>query len=204
MGTSSGGRFLHTRRQAALIVLNTPMFFAGAAWGQDSGDGTAAKDPPMPPLTGEAEITSSKNPSIGPVTHLPLPRYVSLGATRGNARRGPGLSNRIDWVFVRRGMPLKVTAEYGHWRRVEDQDGEGGWIHYSLLSGVRTVVVITNMTQFLDRPETGAAMVYKAQRNVIGRLVAATKGWARVVVDGDSGWAPKTDLWGVDPAEIFG
>jgi len=34
-----------------------------------------------------------------------------------------------------------ATAEYEHWRRVEDQDGAGGWVHYSLLSGVRSVLV---------------------------------------------------------------
>ena len=42
----------------------------------------------------------------GPVTNLPLPRFVSLKANEGNVRRGPSLSHRIDWVFKRRDMPL--------------------------------------------------------------------------------------------------
>ncbi|MEL6566070.1 MAG: SH3 domain-containing protein, partial [Pseudomonadota bacterium] len=62
----------------------------------------------------------------GPVTNLPLPRYVSLKAVEGNVRRGPSLTHRIDWVFQRRDMPLRITAEHGHWRRVEDRDGMGG------------------------------------------------------------------------------
>ena len=53
----------------------------------------------------------------GPVTNLPLPRYVSLKGNEGNARRGPSLSHRIDWVFRHAGMPLRVVAEFGHWRR---------------------------------------------------------------------------------------
>ncbi|MDH3264304.1 MAG: aspartyl-trna synthetase, partial [Paracoccaceae bacterium] len=44
----------------------------------------------------------------GPVTNLPLPRYVSLKADEANARRGPGTDHRIDWVFRRRDMPLQV------------------------------------------------------------------------------------------------
>jgi len=60
-------------------------------------------------------------------------------------RRGPSLTHRIDWIFKRRGMPLQVTAEFGNWRRVRDRDGAGGWIHYSLLSGVRTVLVEKDM-----------------------------------------------------------
>ena len=59
---------------------------------------------------------------VGPVTNLPLPRYVSLKAAEGNVRRGPSLSHRIDWVFTRRDMPLRITAGHGHWRRVEDRD----------------------------------------------------------------------------------
>ena len=35
----------------------------------------------------------------GPVTNLLMPRYVSLKATEANARRGPSLSHRIDWIF---------------------------------------------------------------------------------------------------------
>ncbi|NNF73231.1 MAG: aspartyl-trna synthetase, partial [Rhodobacteraceae bacterium] len=82
----------------------------------------------------------------GPVTNLPLPRFVSLKASEGNVRRGPSLSHRIDWVFTRRDMPLEITGEYGHWRRVRDRDGAGGWMHYSLLSGARTVIVAQDMT----------------------------------------------------------
>ena len=47
----------------------------------------------------------------GPVTNLPMPRYVSLKAGEANARRGPSLSHKIDWVYKRRGVPLEIYAE---------------------------------------------------------------------------------------------
>ena len=68
----------------------------------------------------------------GSVTNLPIPRFVSLKAAEGNVRRGPSLSHRIDWIYKQRNMPLEVTAEFGHWRRVRDREGAGGWVHYSL------------------------------------------------------------------------
>ena len=77
----------------------------------------------------------------GPVTNLPIPRFVSLKADEANVRRGPSLTHRIDWVFTRREMPLMIVAEHGHWRKVQDRDGAGGWVHYALLSGARTVHV---------------------------------------------------------------
>ena len=88
----------------------------------------------------------------GAVTNLPIPRFVSLKAGETNVRRGPSLTHRIDWVYKRRGMPLEVTAEYGHWRRVRDVDGAGGWVHYSLISGVRTVLVEDDMLELHSRP----------------------------------------------------
>ena len=64
---------------------------------------------------------------LGPVTNLPMPRFVSMKASEGNVRRGPSLSHRIDWVYKRRNMPLMIVGEYGHWRQVRDRDGVGGW-----------------------------------------------------------------------------
>ena len=99
---------------------------------------------------------------------VPLPRFVSLKGNEGNARRGPGLTHRIDWVFTRAGMPLKITAEYEHWRRVEDAEGAGGWVHYSLLSGVRSALVAKDIADFRDDPRTS---IFDAEAGIaqIGR-----------------------------------
>jgi SH3-like domain-containing protein len=138
----------------------------------------------------------------GKVTNLPLPRYVSLKTDEGNARRGPSLSHRIDWVFKHRDMPLTVTAEFGHWRRVEDRDGQGGWIHYSLLSGVRTVVIDADMTPLMSRPDSEATVLAKAEAGVIARLGECNPDWCRISADGQKGWVLKSTLWGVEPGEI--
>ena len=77
----------------------------------------------------------------GPVTNLPMPRFVSMKAVEGNVRRGPSLSHRIDWVYRRKDLPLRITAEHGHWQQSAARDGMGGWGSLSrLLSGVRTVL----------------------------------------------------------------
>jgi len=138
----------------------------------------------------------------GPVTNLPMPRYVSLKASEGNARRGPSLSHRIDWVFRHRDMPLRITAEFGHWRRVEDRDGVGGWVHYSLLSGVRTVVVTAGMAELRLKPDQAAPVMARAEAGVIARLDACEAEWCRIVAGRQRGWVEKTALWGVDPDEL--
>ena len=139
----------------------------------------------------------------GPVTNLPLPRYVSLKASEGNARRGPGLTHRVDWVFTRRDMPLLVTAEFEHWRRVQDRDGASGWMHYALLSGVRTVIIEQDMLALYLQADPRAPVVAYLEAGVVARLLTCSDGWCRLNADGRRGWAERGALWGVDPDEAF-
>jgi SH3-like domain-containing protein len=138
----------------------------------------------------------------GPVTNLPLPRYVSLKTDEGNVRRGPSLSHRVDWVFRLRDMPLQVTAEHGHWRRVVDRDGAGGWVHFSLLSGVRTVLIEEDLAALRTRPLPDAPEVARLEAGVVARLGTCGPDWCRISAGGYRGWMPKSDLWGVDPDEL--
>lgn len=138
----------------------------------------------------------------GPVTNLPLPRYVSIKAAEANVRRGPSLGHRIDWVFQRRHMPVEVTAEYGHWRRVRDVEGAGGWVHYSLLSGARYVLVVQTETMLRRNPGPEARVVAQAEPGVVARLGECATDWCQITADGHSGWVEKAALWGVLPTEI--
>lgn len=150
----------------------------------------------------EAEAVRPMLETRGPVTNLPLPRYVSMKAGEGNARRGPSLQHRIDWVFTARDMPLQITAEHGHWRRVRDRDGAGGWMHYSLLSGVRTAIVEQDMAAMRQKPEAQARVLARAEAGSVVRLGRCLPDWCRISAQGQRGWVQKTALWGVAPEEL--
>ena len=139
----------------------------------------------------------------GRETDLPLPRFVSMKAIKGNVRRGPSLSQRIDWVYLRKDVPLVVTAEYEHWRRVEDRDGHGGWMHYSLLSGLRTVLVESEAALMRRLPDADARVVAILKRGVVARIDECTSAWCWVYKNGYEGWMAKAGLWGVKSGEII-
>jgi len=138
----------------------------------------------------------------GPVTNLPLPRYVSMKAAEGNVRRGPGLTHKIDWIFKHRDMPLEITAEHGHWRRVRDIDGAGGWMHYTLLSGVRTVIIQQDLMPIFAKPDAGTQVNAHLELGVVARLGECDPTWCRLTADGHRGWALKDALWGVGEDEV--
>lgn len=217
---------LAINRVAALLIAGVLVcgFGAGAALAQDETEGvgeTSSPDPatipdaaplvapapapevaPTPAAEPVVAPKAPQDPNRGSVTNMPLPRYVSLKTDKGNARRGPGLTHRIDWVFTRAGMPLRITAEYEHWRRVEDQDGVGGWVNFSLLSGVRSVLVTQDMAEFHSAPEEASDVVLQAEAGVVAKLLECGLDWCRLSADGEKGWVRKAALWGVDPEEI--
>ncbi len=154
--------------------------------------------------TTAAEPKPIASPTVtrGSVTNRPLPRFVSMKAAKANVRRGPGLTHRIDWVYKHRNMPLEITAEFGHWRRVRDMDGVGGWVHYSLLSGVRHAVVLPEFLTLRSAPSPKAQPVVQLAQGVIPRVGECHLEWCRLSIDGYKGWASKTDIWGVGPDEL--
>jgi len=165
-----------------------------AVWATVAGVATADVIPTVP----EGETAGDR----GAVTSLPIPRFVSMKADEGFVRRGPSSTQRIDWVFRHQNMPLQVVAEYGHWRRVVDRDGAGGWVHYSLLSGVRTVLVEEDMLALRKAPQDSAREVAYLELGVIARLGKCEPDWCQIRSGGYRGWARKTALWGVTPDEI--
>lgn len=145
---------------------------------------------------------AQQDDSLGPVTGLPLPRFVSLKSSEANVRRGPSLNHRVDWVFRHRGTPLEITAEFENWRRVRDADGAGGWVHYTLLSGVRTVLVRVENSPIYDQPRDNSDIRARAEDGVIARLGRCTPDWCEVTAEGQRGWMQKPVIWGVGEAEI--
>ncbi|MEO1612933.1 MAG: SH3 domain-containing protein [Pseudomonadota bacterium] len=151
---------------------------------------------------GDAPATTEKA-TVGPETNLPLPRYVSLKSNKANIRRGPGLTHRIDWVFLRKGMPLEVVAEHGHWRKVRDVDHATGWVHHALLRGRRSAVVIVDQAVLRGKPEPDAKQVAHAEPGVIFTVERCAAAWCEVRRDRFEGWVRKAEIWGVGREEIF-
>lgn len=149
-----------------------------------------------------ASAQQSTNSALGPVTSLPLPRFVSLKGVKANVRRGPSQSHRIDWVLMHRGTPLQITAEFEHWRRVRDQDNVGGWIHYSLLSGHRTVVIQGQRIPLHAEASENSRTVALAEKGVIASVGACLPEWCEIETAGFKGWVTKSEIWGIGAGEI--
>ncbi|MEM5467275.1 SH3 domain-containing protein [Celeribacter marinus] len=187
---------------AALITLT----HIGAAFAQETPSGLPASQDEVAKPQASPTVTAAPTAPLsdrGTVTNLPLPRFVSLKANTANLRRGPSLSHRIDWVFKQRGYPFEVIAEYGHWRRVRDNEDATGWIHYTLISGVRTAIVTDETVDLYKKPDTSSRLNAQAEKGVILRLLECNISWCEASADGYKGWVLKSGLWGVYGDEVL-
>ncbi len=129
---------------------------------------------------------------------LPIPRFVSIKANQVNARVGPSIKTPIEWVFIRKGEPVEIIAEYEQWRQIRDIKGEGGWVHSSVLSGKRSVIVIApEMVSLTQSPNAQNRIVARVSSCVRCSLNKCKNDYCQLRCKNYTGWLPKTVLWGV-------
>lgn len=134
---------------------------------------------------------------------LPIPRFVTLKANKVNFHVGPGTDYPTEWQYTRKGLPVEIIAEFGHWRLLRDIKGNQGWVHRSLLSGKRNVLVTeSGVCQIHDEPNAETAVMGQVEKGVICKVVKCQKAWCYVQVAGVKGWIKRKNIWGTYPHEV--
>src|SRR5919112_4056158 len=155
--------------------------------------------PFVPSVAGAATDDSESTSGMAPPTGLPVPRFVSLRSAEVNVRTGPGTRYPVEWVFVKRDIPVEITAEFDTWRRIRDWEGTEGWVHQSMLSGKRAMVVLGDVRTLRRAAGDNASGLAKVEPGVAGKLLHCQTNWCEVNVGGYRGWLQKSEFWGVYP-----
>lgn len=176
-------------------------FIAGSGKGGEMGKGDAAPAD----VTGSLPDASAIKDQLGPVSGLPMPRFVSLKPDKVNVRQGPSRDQTVSFIYQKANLPVEVIAEFENWRRIRDADGSEGWVLQNLLSGKRTALVAPWSKQLTlpllasaDRKANAVAML---QPGVQATIKSCTANWCRINGDGFDGWMEESNLWGAYPGE---
>ena len=126
-----------------------------------------------------------------------VPYWASLASAEVNMRVGPSERYRIDWVYHREGLPVKVIRLQQGWRLIEEPDGTQGWVFNQLLSLQRTAIVVgEGETPLRELPEAGAKLLWNVEPGVTGDLGQCSEGWCEFNIAGRAGWIAQERLWG--------
>jgi SH3-like domain-containing protein len=125
------------------------------------------------------------------------PYWASISQPEARMRTGPSKDFPVKWVYKRQYLPVKVIAVRETWRKVEDPDGDQGWMYVGLLSPNRTALVIgSGVATLRDTPDAAARISWRVEPGVVGRIDDCQKGWCRLDVVGRTGYIEADRLWG--------
>ncbi|QFT78005.1 SH3 domain-containing protein [Erythrobacter sp. THAF29] len=125
------------------------------------------------------------------------PYWASLRYDEVRMRVGPSQEYPIEWVYKRKGLPVKVVRVRESWRFVEDPEGDRGWIARSQLVPDRGALVVgEGLVDMRAAANPASALRWRAEPGVVGKLLRCEANWCEIDVAGRIGWAPQERLWG--------
>jgi SH3-like domain-containing protein len=112
-------------------------------------------------------------------------------------RTGPSTEFPVTWVYKRQNLPVKVVAVHSVWRKVQDPDGDQGWLHVRLLSPKQTAIVIgKGIATLRDTPQANAHISWRVEPGVVGIIDECEKAYCRFETNGRYGYIETSRIWG--------
>ncbi|HSH13867.1 MAG TPA: SH3 domain-containing protein [Desulfurivibrionaceae bacterium] len=134
-------------------------------------------------------------------TTVSAAEYVSVTKDKVNIRATPSTKAAISSeVFA--GFPLEVLKRDGQWAKVVDFEGDKGWIHTSLISKDKTVIVRKKDINLRQEPNTdkNTPVIATVKYGVVFTPLEKKGDWLRVRHDDTTeGWLSKSLVWPSDP-----
>jgi len=126
-----------------------------------------------------------------------VPYWASIRAKEVNMRVGPGEDYRINWVYHRHLLPLKVVRMMEGWRLVEDPDGARGWVLARFLMRERGAIVRgKELAEMHEKAGADSRLLWRLEPGVSGKLGDCKDNWCRFDIDQRGGWVRQEALWG--------
>lgn len=129
------------------------------------------------------------------------PYFASIKAKEANLHVGPGKEYKVIYKYITKTIPVLITAKYDHWRKIQDIDGDSGWMHKSLLSKDRYIMIKDNITELFESYSADSKQIASIKKNKIVKFIAVNGDWCNVkfYYRGNSytGWVSKKSIFGM-------
>lgn len=121
---------------------------------------------------------------------------VSVKGNVLNMRSGPGTQHEVQWQ-LHRGFPLKVVQRKGTWLKVQDFEGDSGWVSRRLTSSTPHHIVKVTRANVRSGPGTRYKLLGSAEYGEVLRTLKREGNWVQVRrANNQRGWISKRLLWG--------
>ena len=126
-----------------------------------------------------------------------VPYWATLRYDETNMRVGPSKEYKIDWVYRRKGLPVKVVRVLEGWRLIQDPDGTRGWVAQRQLNPERGAIVVGGaIAAMREDADGGSTIKWRLEPGVVGTLGDCGDGWCEFQTGNRSGYVRQDQIWG--------
>ena len=121
--------------------------------------------------------------------------FLSFKKNKVNVRYGPSLESPIKFIYKKINLPIKQIDKKENWRRIIDSKNNSGWIHWSQLKPINSVIVLKDKILF-KKPSNFSRPLANIKQ---GRVLVVKKcddNWCKVQTENLKGWVDNKNLWG--------
>ena len=121
--------------------------------------------------------------------------FLSLKKNKVNVRYGPSLDSPIKFVYKKIDLPIKQIDKKENWRRIIDLKNNSGWIHWSQLKPVNSIIPLEDKILF-NQPSNFSKPLAKIQKGRVLVLQKCKNKWCRIKSENFKGWIKTDNIWG--------
>ena len=121
--------------------------------------------------------------------------FLSLKKKKVNVRYGPSFEAPIKFVYKKINLPVKQIDKKENWRRIIDLKNNSGWIHWSQLKKVNSVITLEEKILF-KKPTIFSEPIAKVQKGRVLIILKCDGEWCKVDTKNLKGWINDGSLWG--------
>ena len=121
--------------------------------------------------------------------------FLSLKKSKVNVRYGPSFNSPVKFVYKKINLPIKQIDKKENWRRIIDFKNNSGWIHWSQLKPINSVIGLNTKILF-RKPSNFSKPLAKIQAGRVMVLQKCIDGWCKIKSDNFKGWIKTDNIWG--------
>ena len=121
--------------------------------------------------------------------------FLSLKKDKVNVRYGPSFESPVKYVYKKINLPIKQIDKKENWRRIIDAKNNSGWIHWSQLKKINSIIPLEDKILFSE-PSKFSKPLAKIKK---GRVLVIQKCdgiWCKVKTEDFKGWIKTDNIWG--------
>ena len=121
--------------------------------------------------------------------------FLSLKKNKVNVRYGPSFESPVKFVYKKIDLPIKQIDKKENWRRIIDFKNNSGWIHWSQLKEVNSIIPLKDKILF-KKPSKFSKPLAKIKKGRVLILQKCNGVWCKVKSKEYKGWIKTDNIWG--------